>query len=558
MEEKKEPRPERPELPKEPVISWAERNLRDFSQLSDPEAAIFALDLSLLEPISQADGWYFAPEMIVTPNALQTALGRYAADAHPPIPDEPMTKMAAARWLMDTMQAADGTAALPKLYYKQPIVPTEGTVTLSHALLLTDTASAIESGGTAETILRNCQVLGVTAGETKPLEGPPSGLLVAGNMRANLIMGQSHAYYIGSSVTVPNWAVYATDGARPIEQPGQKELSVYVYGSEGTAIYGGYGTYSDLFCNVYLFGSTLTVPEIGAISGTFGKLTLGTIGQGEHFSELAPVLTEKDRSQNPEKNKGTVVRSGRTALMIHCVSLPPYWGRPGYSQAELPFHSGVVEIRDSTLETDLSLAKAIEYPAAANAYIAHHRGSVILVKSCNAQIRMQRSRLIPDSRGTGAILHTVINSDIAFSVKVPEGTVYPGIHASFTDMEMQGDILHEDYQRDLFLTMERVQFTGKIVTGTAETWNETAAQEGFPEYIIDPDGYQTVHGAHLRLEQGACWTVTGRNTLRELILEPGAAIQAQHGSVTMLLGGVPTALEPGCYRGDIVLQPDET
>lgn len=26
----------------------------------------------------------------------------------------------------------------------------------------------------------------------------------------------------------------------------------------------------------------------------------------------------------------------------------------------------------------------------------------------------------------------------------------------------------------------------------------------------------------------------------------------------MLLGGVPTALEPGCYRGEIVLQPDET
>ena len=45
--------------------------------------------------------------------------------------------------------------------------------------------------------------------------------------------------------------------------------------------------------------------------------------------------------------------------------------------------------------------------------------------------------------------------------------MYPGIHASFTDMEMQGDILHEDYQRDLFLTMERVQFTGKIVTGGA-------------------------------------------------------------------------------------------
>lgn len=557
MEERKNPRPE---LPKEPVLSWAERNLRDFSELSDPEPVIFVTDLALL-PLSEGiDGFYFAPDMEVQPDELQKALERYAAGTVTDLPGvlQPMNKMAAARWLMDTLTAADGTATLPKLYYKQAITPTEGVVALEHALLLTDTGSAIESGGTATTILRNCRVLGVTAGETKPLEGPPSGLLVAGNMRANLIMGQSQTYYINSSVTVPNWAVYATDGAQPTEKPGQKELSVFVYGSAGTAIHGGYGTYSDLFCNVYLFGSTLTVPEIGAISGTFGKLTLGTIGQGEHFSELAPVLTEKDRDQNPEKNKGTLVRSGRTALMIHCVSLPPYWGRPGYSQAELPFHSGVVEIQNSILETDLSLAKAIDYPAAANAYIAHHRGSVILVKSCNAQIRVRQSQLKPDPQGTGAILHTVINSDIAFSVKVPEGTVYPGIHGSFADMEMQGDMLHEDYQRDLYLTLQDVRFTGKIVTGTAETWNKTAMREGFPEYIIDPDGYQTVHGTHLRLERHTIWTVTGTSSLRELVLEPGAIIQAKHGGITMMLNGVPVALEPGCYRGEIILQPDET
>ena len=557
MEERKEPRPE---LPKEPVISWAERNLKDFSELSDPEAAIFVTDLALMESEKRIDGLYFAPDTEVQPDGLQRALERYVGETGNDLPSVPqsMNKMAAARWLTDTLLGADGTAALPKLYYKRPVTPTEGIVELEHALLLTDTASAIESGGTATTIIRNCRVLGVTAGETKPLEGPPSGLLVAGNMRTNLIMGQSQAYYINSGVTVPSWAVYATDGARPVEQPGQKELSVFVYGSDGTAVHGGYGTYSDLFCNVYLFGSTLTVPEIGAISGTFGKLTLGTIGQGEHFSELAPMLTEKDRNQNPEKNKGTVVRSGRTALMIHCVSLPPYWGRPGYSQAELPFHSGEVEIQDSVLETDLSLEKEIEYPTAANAYIAHHRGSVILVKSCNAQIRVRRSQLKPDPQGTGAILHTVINSDIAFSVKVPEGTVYPGIHGSFADMELQGDILHEDYQRDLFLAMENVQFNGKIVTGTVETWNKTAMQEGFPEYIIDPDGYQTVHGTHLRLERQTTWTVTGRSSLRELILEPGTTIRAKHGGVSMTLDGVPVALVPGCYRGEIVLQPNET
>ena len=79
-----------------------------------------------------------------------------------------------------------------------------------------------------------------------------------------------------------------------------------------------------------------------------------------------------------------------------------------------------------------------------------------------------------------------------------------------------------------------------------------------PEYIIDPDGYQTVHGTHLRLERHTIWTVTVTSSLRELVLEPGAIIQAKHGGITMMLNGVPVALEPGCYRGKIILQPDET
>ena len=68
MEERKEPRPE---LPKEPVISWAERNLKDFSTLPDPEAAIFVTDLALLAPSEGKDGVYFAPDAEVQPDELQ-------------------------------------------------------------------------------------------------------------------------------------------------------------------------------------------------------------------------------------------------------------------------------------------------------------------------------------------------------------------------------------------------------------------------------------------------------------------------------------------------------
>lgn len=165
--------------------------------------------------------------------------------------------------------------------------------------------------------------------------------------------------------------------------------------------------------------------------------------------------------------------------MIHCVSLPPYWGRPGYSQTELPYHSGVVTIRNSTVETDLSLGNQVQYPADAAAYIQHHKGSVILVKSCNAEILVENSQLIPDPKGTNGILHTVINSDIAFSVKVPDGTVYPGIRATLKNDKLTGDVIHEDYQRDLYLTLEGTEWSGKLYTGTVDSWRVSAEQEGF-------------------------------------------------------------------------------
>ena len=78
MEERKNPRPE---LPKEPVLSWAERNLRDFSELSDPEPVIFVTDLALL-PLSEGiDGFYFAPDMEVQPDELHPGIAVAAGSA---------------------------------------------------------------------------------------------------------------------------------------------------------------------------------------------------------------------------------------------------------------------------------------------------------------------------------------------------------------------------------------------------------------------------------------------------------------------------------------------
>jgi len=53
------------------------------------------------------------------------------------------------------------------------------------------------------------------------------------------------------------------------------------------------------------------------------------------------------------------------------------------------------------------------------------------------------------------------------------GAVYPidgnealGINVSLKNMELKGNILHEDYQRKMTLSLSGAGITGKIVSGT--------------------------------------------------------------------------------------------
>ena len=141
-------------------------------------------------------------------------------------------------------------------------------------------SSAVQDNGTTSIVVRDSVIVGVDPAPTAPLTGNPGNLLVAGNVRTTLAMGQSQAYYVNSTIISSNWAALSTDGAEPITAEGQKELSLYAYGTLARTTEGGYGAYSDLFCNLLVYGSDIEAAEIGIISGTYGTVTVGTIADG--------------------------------------------------------------------------------------------------------------------------------------------------------------------------------------------------------------------------------------------------------------------------------------
>lgn len=409
--------------------------------------------------------------------------------------------------------------------------------------------SAVQDSGTSSVVVRDSYIRADTEASTEPLAGNPGNLLVAGSIRATLALGQSQAYYINSTVVSRNWAALSTDGAEPALSEDENELSLYAYGSDAIAQDGGYGAYSDLFCNLYCFGSRIRAAEIGIISGTYGAVTVGTIADGEANEAMAARLTADDMAAQPNKAQGSVVEGGRNAIMIHSVNLPPYWAYEGYSQQELPLYSTAITVSDSVLRTDLSLDLGVEYEAQKQAYIDHTAGSVILVKSTNLDMTVENSELIADENGTGYILQSVYNNDTMFMNAVPDGEQYPGIHVTLRDMSAKGGISHEDYQRDMYVTLENAAYTGAANFYDCDHWNAVGAAEGFESYCLDA-AYNTAHGLYLTLADGASWTVTGESALSGLTIGEGCTVTG-----TMTVDGVATELVPGEYTGAIALAP---
>lgn len=489
-------------------------------------------------------------------SAIDSALKKY--DLKDGLTDPALSRVIsrdnAARMIANALRLSDGSGSIPKVLHNSPVHLGSGTRIIDNTRIFYFGGSAVQNSGESVLVVRNSRIDGDTSVATAPLAGNPGNLLVAGSIRTTLALGKAQAFYVNSEVNSKNWAALSTDGATMVTEPGQTELSVYAYGSIARTLEGGYGTYSDLFCNVYFYGTRLDSAEIAIISGTYGAVTVGTIGDGEANKAMAAHLIEDDRKARSDKGAGSVITGGRNALMIHSVNLPPYWTNKGYSKEEIPFLYGKISVHGSTLATDLSLDKNVEYTAEKQAYINHHSGSVILVKSANADIILDKAVITADRKGTGAVIHTVINNDTMFMTKVPDGTIYPGVKVSMKDMEADGDILHEDYQRDMHLSLTSASLTGRITSGTVEGWNALCKEKGFEAYLIDSDGYKTVHGVNLTLNSGSVWNVTGESTLTALNIEAGAVIAAQGGKkVKMTVDGVDTPIKAGTYKGRIVL-----
>ncbi len=398
---------------------------------------------------------------------------------------------------------------------------------------------------------------------------PPFKLL-AGGSRATLLMTRNNSWFVNSTVTSNNWGAISQDSVDAI---------TYVINSTGTSMSGGYGTYLTYYMNLY--ASRLYGGQYGAFMCGTSRLITGTAADALADAEAMSRTPDYVPVDEP-----TVIAAPVNAIVVH-VSIG------GLT------HVASGHFKDATLSTmpedlpdnvtpmaaddpffmnmemdDFGVSSGAPYFYNKNLY-----GSLILVRSMNTDFTFDNT----DARtSNGVLVQSVLNYD------PPQGIGYLdagegeseeiiGVNVTFLNGEYTGDILHQDYQRRMSVTVgENGVLNGAIVSGTWQGWLDLWSEENLLG-VLQADGYAEVPfpsedwaanvresltladdaayadlenlGADVTVAAGGTWIVTGDSTLSSLTLEEGGVIAAPEGMTLTVYENADASNANSAYTG---------
>lgn len=332
-----------------------------------------------------------------------------------------------------------------------------------------------------------------------------------GRARGVQPQGKSVTYLYNSAIVSHTWGAWSTDSAR-------QGLDFVAWRSLGLS-QGGYGAYADTSCHVFLYGSTLIGSSDGIVASNNGEIYATDSADETNTTELRALMSRtsnvrdlswQDNPAGAEDATDSLILGGQTAVQFHM----PDQGHSGARNQT----QGTLFVKGGALATDESLIQGGLDGIAA--YNRHYAGALIVTKSANASIYLQGTEL---RSWKGVLIHTMINSDSNVN-NIADGDETIGSSVVFEDMDVAGDIIHDDYQRELYLTLDKTTLTGAIYCNTWEDWNALAEAEFGGQYILNPDGYDTWWGVTLTLSGNSVWNVTDTSIVTDLIINDGSVV----------------------------------
>ena len=436
---------------------------------------------------------------------------------------------------------------------------------IRNAVVVTDEAEAVFEcaditcyGGTPEELTRAKK-------EVRGLPHVPWVLGLTGNNRATNLLGRGKVTYIDSSIRAEGWGALSTDG--PAAPKSLDEFSIVlrtvncdvdVFGASG---YGSYaiGAGKNIFEN-----TRIKVPDYGLIVA----------------NEIA----------SAEFTNGTVVESGRFGVMWHQTQ------------------GGVLKIADSTFRTKCStfLPKAC-YPViqVSRSQLMAENGIILELIDMDDPGIGKDSVQVDTREPVKDPSHQVSQpnyADVVMFNNLTKKHCCTDLQASFADMELTGDFYNSitnaasvgtiydgempdmsapppeemEIPQDgsdfvppmpemkpstlrpinLVLSFRNVRYTGALSATRAKHRVSTITAEnnqelGMVTHSLCP---AVNNGVIASFDGKSFWTVTQTCYLTALELADGATVTAASGKkLTMTVDGAETPVQPGSYRGNIVM-----
>ena len=414
-----------------------------------------------------------------------------------------------------------------------------GMLTISDSTIEVDGAGryTVAATGTATMIVEDSVIVaggdaganGNTAAVSEPASN--AGLLISGNSRANFSVGQTHTFYYDSLCVTDGWAALSTDSATG------SGLEFVGVNTEALALHGGYGIYADTNCRDYLYGSTLVSAEIGGIISNNGAITVGSTTDAETATTQDGNSALAYHDGETGEDVRTTIIAGRNDFQLHSPDMmgegnSDYTASLSLSHTELITDDsingdGCEYISDVNGETYIIQATedyADKYGDAVGAYIDYVTGAAILVKSTSADITLDD---VTVQSSTGVALMTALNSDSMS--RYLKQDVGDGVNVTVTDSTIDGDFVHDDYQRNMSIVLDNSTLNGGVSYSTVDEWNDIWADyaSDVSAYWVNlaPNTYITdLHKTHLSLENGSVWNVNADSELTVLTVSTDSTV----------------------------------
>ena len=434
----------------------------------------------------------------------------------------------------DAQEGAEGAG----IYFDMPSLEMDNTYvyTSGYGRSALHTTTDVE-----KTVIRDSAIVAV--GSEGRDSSAPGVIMMYASSRPMLIESSGKTYIYNTDLISSDWGVYSLDGCYGAD--------VYIVNDYSLNTVGGYSMYALGFQagqenSTHFYGSYAASAQYGTILCAAGRTYTGALSDApaEALAELGgsglgePVLKSGWSYLGGRENAVTMQADMSGAEIV------------GILDAKHTVFDtvGVTDIRTGAPLVDTLDIYDYKNDAAYGAahYFLHYiHGSAIAIRSENVDMTLDECEVYSSA---GTAIQTVIGYDnMASNIKVPDGTEYHGSDISIRNMALSGDILHEDYQRKMVLSLENASLTGAVVSGTCAAWNQSITDfidAGWTAYdealghtkevvyaTLCPDAsYETIWGVRMSIDGDSAWTVTGDSSLNHLTLAGGAVIEAPEGS----------------------------